>query len=227
LNLFSIGYQTLNLAVISPLNTVNSQEQPIHQHLSSSTLVNQRTMEDNKADMPESCVNGCGFYGNPIYNHMCSKCFKETNSRDSQSAEKPMEPSLPAATPTSTPTITAELQASVSPIPLSDHEQPIPQPTPAMTDVITPIPTATEAIQPARPVQSNKARCFMCRAKIPLAKQSINKCRCDYVYCDIHKAPDQHDCDFDFAKMGKDILAKNNPRLNDVHKGGRSFNRIE
>ena len=31
---------------------------------------------------------------------------------------------------------------------------------------------------PPRPVQTNKARCFLCRAKIPLAKQTVNKCRC-------------------------------------------------
>ncbi|CAG8630238.1 6719_t:CDS:2, partial [Paraglomus occultum] len=80
---------------------------------------------------------------------------------------------------------------------------------------------------PPRPVQTIKSRCFLCRAKIPLAKQTVNKCRCEYIYCDLHKVPDKHDCDFDFAKMGKDILAKNNPKLNDVHKGGRSFNRID
>ncbi|CAG8492339.1 5974_t:CDS:2 [Racocetra fulgida] len=90
-----------------------------------------------------------------------------------------------------------------------------------------PTPAATQENIQARPIQTNQSRCFKCRAKIPLAKQTINKCRCEYVYCDNHKIPDKHDCDFDFAKMGKDILAKNNPKLNEVHKGGRSFNRID
>ncbi|CAG8490355.1 5117_t:CDS:2 [Diversispora eburnea] len=78
-----------------------------------------------------------------------------------------------------------------------------------------------------RPTQNNQSRCFRCRARIPLAKQTINKCRCEYVFCDAHKVPEKHECDFDFAKMGKDILAKNNPKLNEVPKGGRSFNRID
>ncbi|KAG0033329.1 hypothetical protein BGZ82_006144 [Podila clonocystis] len=63
--------------------------------------------------------------------------------------------------------------------------------------------------------------------QIPLAKQQINKCRCEYVFCDSHKAASKHDCDFDFAKMGKDLLTKNNPRLNEKPRGGRSFTRIQ
>jgi hypothetical protein len=78
-----------------------------------------------------------------------------------------------------------------------------------------------------KPVQANKGRCFMCRAKIPLAKQAINKCRCEYVFCDTHKALEKHDCDFDFAKMGKDLLTKANPKLNDKPRGGRSFTRLD
>ncbi|KAK3838608.1 MAG: hypothetical protein JOS17DRAFT_679268 [Linnemannia elongata] len=78
-----------------------------------------------------------------------------------------------------------------------------------------------------RPPQVNKGRCYMCRAKIPLAKQAINKCRCEFVFCDSHKDTSKHDCDFDFAKMGKEMLTKNNPRLNDKPRGGRSFTRIQ
>ncbi|CAO3669256.1 unnamed protein product [Umbelopsis ramanniana] len=78
-----------------------------------------------------------------------------------------------------------------------------------------------------KPVQLNKGRCFSCRVKIPLAKQTVNKCRCNYTFCDSHRYPDRHDCDFDYAKLGRDLLAKNNPKLNQRPKGGRTFQRID
>lgn len=49
----------------------------------------------------------------------------------------------------------------------------------------------------------------------------------DFVFCDAHKAPGKHDCEFDFAKMGKDLLTKANPKLNEKPTGGRSFTRIQ
>lgn len=42
-------------------------------------------MEDNKApEAPSPCTAGCGFYGNKIYNNMCSKCFKELEKNNSE-----------------------------------------------------------------------------------------------------------------------------------------------
>ncbi|CAG8494105.1 20496_t:CDS:2 [Cetraspora pellucida] len=160
---------------------------------------------------------------------MCSKCFKEcnANAKSSQSVEKSIEPAmLPAASThqlTST-TATNEHQGSIS---QNSTSVEILQTNSLESGASAPIPAATQENIQVRPAQTNQSRCFKCRAKIPLAKQTINKCRCEYVYCDNHKIPDKHDCDFDFAKMGKDILAKNNPKLNEVHKGGRSFNRID
>ncbi len=56
---------------------------------------------------------------------------------------------------------------------------------------------------------------------------SLSMLSIDFVFCDTHKATSKHDCDFDFAKMGKDLLTKNNPKLNDKPRGGRSFTRIQ
>lgn len=40
-------------------------------------------MEDNNtSEVPITCTAGCGFYGNKIYNNMCSKCFKELEKKN-------------------------------------------------------------------------------------------------------------------------------------------------
>ncbi|KAG0006917.1 hypothetical protein BGZ65_001757 [Modicella reniformis] len=159
---------------------------------------------------------------------MCSKCFKELNKKNG---------TLPADSNTAA-TTTTSIASTPALLPGLGSDSSAPS-TPAPT-VFTPTqgsgastPTsigssALESLAPGeRPPQVNKGRCYLCRAKIPLAKQAINKCRCDFVFCDGHKATDKHGCDFDFAKMGKDLLTKNNPKLNDKPRGGRSFTRIQ
>ncbi|KAJ2841587.1 hypothetical protein J3B02_005843 [Coemansia erecta] len=80
---------------------------------------------------------------------------------------------------------------------------------------------------PKKRTQANKGRCFECRARVPLVKQTTNKCRCGYVFCDSHRFYDQHNCEFDFISSDRKVLEKRNPKLNELPKGGRSFNRID
>ena len=60
----------------------------------------------------------------------------------------------------------------------------------------------------ARPVQKNKKRCFKCRKKVGLVGASTGLCRCEYVFCGMCRAPEDHACDFDWKKRGKDVLSK-------------------
>jgi len=225
-------------------------------------------MEDNNAqnaqNLPITCANGCGFYGNPINNNMCSKCFKELNQKNNAAqaataattttsgltAKLAQPPQAPALSVLSTPPSSSSSNAFTpvqAPVPRVASNSIITTPTNAVASPIisvssTPTPStasgastptsiasdALEGLAPGeRPPQVNKGRCYMCRAKIPLAKQAINRCRCEFVFCDSHKDTSKHDCDFDFAKMGKEMLTKNNPKLNDKPRGGRSFTRIQ
>ncbi|KAF9001452.1 hypothetical protein BGZ52_009917 [Haplosporangium bisporale] len=112
-------------------------------------------------------------------------------------------PTTPTSTTTTTMTLTAPVtQPTIIPPSSSNVSTPMGScpSTPASMVSDTPDPAPGE-----RAVQTNKGRCFLCRAK----------------------AAPKHDCDFDFAKMGKDLLTKNNPRLNEKPRGGRSFTRIQ
>ena len=65
-----------------------------------------------------------------------------------------------------------------------------------------------EEEEAARPVQKNKKRCFKCRKKVGLVGASTGLCRCEYVFCGMCRAPEDHACDFDWKKRGKDVLTK-------------------
>ncbi|KAF9965208.1 hypothetical protein BGZ70_005250 [Mortierella alpina] len=170
-------------------------------------------------------------------NNLCSKCFKELSQKNGPQAEgntalastpnmlseKPAQESSPlpslSPAPSTAPSAASPTAPAVATIAPTPFEPVAPAPsTPMAIDVTTPTaassvstPSSTASDAPEggapgeRPPQVNKGRCYLCRAK----------------------ATSKHDCDFDFAKMGKDLLTKNNPKLNDKPRGGRSFTRIQ
>ncbi|KAI9276231.1 hypothetical protein BY458DRAFT_506048 [Sporodiniella umbellata] len=155
-------------------------------------------MEQESKEAPILCKAGCGFYGNPGFDDMCSKCFKETSQKQRKRVRSP----------TPEPNNNKERQLLSD---SSDH----------------PVDYEKKREEMLVPLQTNKGKCYNCRKKVPLAKQAANKCRCGFVFCDTHKYPDRHSCNIDFVKMDREILAKNNPKLHERPKGGRSFQRID
>ncbi|KAH9509253.1 hypothetical protein Btru_046592 [Bulinus truncatus] len=51
--------------------------------------------------------------------------------------------------------------------------------------------------------QKNKRRCFICSCKLELAQRTIGRCRCDRVFCALHRLPELHECDFNHKEDGR------------------------
>ncbi|CAM9468521.1 unnamed protein product [Discosporangium mesarthrocarpum] len=68
-----------------------------------------------------------------------------------------------------------------------------------------------------RPVQRNRKRCFTCSKKVGYTGIA---CRCNYVFCALHRYPEQHDCTFDFKAADRSALKK-------VVVGGGQFSKVE
>lgn len=60
------------------------------------------------------------------------------------------------------------------------------------------------------PPKPKKKRCAICKKKLTLLDFS---CRCGKFYCSLHRLPEQHNCDVDYEKIGKEILDKKNPQI--------------
>lgn len=71
----------------------------------------------------------------------------------------------------------------------------------------------------------SKKRCGVCKSKLELAQRAIGRCKCDNVFCSLHRLPEQHSCQFDHKEDGRrearDKMVKPTRHL------GTSFKRLD
>lgn len=70
-----------------------------------------------------------------------------------------------------------------------------------------------------------KKRCGVCKSKLELAQRAIGRCKCDFVFCSLHRLPEQHSCQYDHKEDGRkearDKMVKPTRHL------GTSFKRLD
>ncbi|XP_030200599.1 AN1-type zinc finger protein 3 isoform X1 [Gadus morhua] len=74
------------------------------------------------------------------------------------------------------------------------------------------------------PKQKNRRRCYSCQTKLELVQQELGSCRCGYVFCMLHRLPEQHNCLFDHLGRGREEAVLKMVKLD--RKVGRSCQRI-
>uniref|UniRef100_A0AAQ4QL70 Zinc finger, AN1-type domain 3 n=1 Tax=Gasterosteus aculeatus aculeatus TaxID=481459 RepID=A0AAQ4QL70_GASAC len=72
--------------------------------------------------------------------------------------------------------------------------------------------------------QRSRRRCHRCQIKLELVQQELGSCRCGYVFCMLHRLPEQHECLFDHLGRGRQEAVLKMVKLD--RKVGRSCQRI-
>ncbi|XP_035207026.1 AN1-type zinc finger protein 6-like [Stegodyphus dumicola] len=186
---------------------------------------------------PSLCRSGCGFYGSPKTDGLCSKCYKDALKRKQAN---PAPPPLSGRTsPTPTSTVAASVCDDKAPSPKDDNLSTASPTVPAL--VVTPpsqdqskpeaskqTPADSEP-SPASPTSSEKGegesssqqdelmekdqkkkknRCHICKKKVGLTGFP---CRCNGLFCSVHRYSNEHNCTFDYKQLGAQEIRKNNP----------------
>ncbi|EGI68194.1 PREDICTED: AN1-type zinc finger protein 5 [Acromyrmex echinatior] len=191
-------------------------------------------MERESNPMQALCRSGCGFYGSPATDGLCSLCYKEN-------LKKKQQPPVSAATVPTSQTVSSNagtLQSSFgSPAATGTTAQPtiptIPQSTsdlPSPKEVNREDPESEVGVSSAvaegssassgdvddsfdgketdKESKKKKNRCAVCRKKVGLTGF---ECRCGGLFCAVHRYSDKHDCKFDYKEMGAQEIRRNNP----------------
>ncbi|KAL1132260.1 hypothetical protein AAG570_010217 [Ranatra chinensis] len=163
-------------------------------------------MERESNSMQALCRSGCGFYGNPSTDGLCSLCYKEALKKKQQPPGG--GPSAPS------PSASCKMDTGMPTIPVIGQQDPKDCEVEAVAGVSgeadgsSDLNNETSDKQEDKDSKKKKNRCATCRKKVGLTGF---ECRCGGLYCAVHRYSDKHDCTFNYRELGAQEIRRNNP----------------
>ncbi|XP_028290448.1 AN1-type zinc finger protein 3 isoform X4 [Gouania willdenowi] len=173
-----------------------------------------RMQTRTQADSPH---NDCRGQRSSKTKNLCSKCFAGAPNSETvlSSLSTPTKRSFESASESESD-VSPEKRMRVDEV--QEEEEP-----PSLSSSLSASPASSSSSRSGSKHRSRK-RCHRCQTKLELVQQELGSCRCGYVFCMLHRLPEQHECLFDHLGRGRQEAVLKMVKLD--RKVGRSCQRI-